>query len=162
MDFKLENMVFTDAYDIALIDFCFAQLNDDHISKPLGTKFYMAPEVVDRMFDSKVTFSGNKADIYSLGLCFFMIIFCAHPFREQNSQCLFYKYLSQEKFEDFFSAHKGHRRSLKELNLIQSCLRKNPEDRPTTEELLQMPYFTEKKIKLTKSISREINMYLTM
>ena len=94
MDFKLENMVFTDAYDIALIDFCFAQLNDDHISKPLGTRFYMAPEVVDCMIYNKVPFSGNKADIYSLGLCLFIIIFCAHPFREWNIHCLYYKYLS--------------------------------------------------------------------
>ena len=74
MDLKLENIVITDDYDVALIDFELSENLSNQTCRYKGTARYMAPEV--KACKSKKEFYLPKmADIYSLGVCFFGILY---------------------------------------------------------------------------------------
>ena len=96
LDLKAENIVITDSLDIALIDFCFSKDSEKPISILIGTRFYMAPEILSKMHETmKKPFIPKQADIFSLGICLFNIIYCHAPYRERNSNCYYHRLIEQ-------------------------------------------------------------------
>ena len=78
-DFKLANVLKHNGI-IKLADFGFAKLlgNDNFATTMLGSPLNMAPEILDgREYN-------NKADIWSIGTCFYELLFGKPPFTAGN------------------------------------------------------------------------------
>jgi serine/threonine-protein kinase ULK/ATG1 len=78
-DFKLANILKNDG-DIKIADFGFSKLlgNDNMANTMLGSPLNMAPEVLNNMEYN------NKADIWSIGTCFYELLFGRPPFTAGN------------------------------------------------------------------------------
>ena len=78
-DFKLANILKHNGI-IKLADFGFAKLlgNDNYTNTMLGSPLNMAPEILDgKEYNS-------KADIWSIGTCFYELLFGRPPFKAGN------------------------------------------------------------------------------
>ena len=84
-DLKLENIFLkknkTGGYTYKIGDFGFAKVVKETTSTTCGTLFFMAPEVMDD--DSPYSF---EADIWSIGVIFFYMIFGDYPFKSITSK----------------------------------------------------------------------------
>ena len=78
MDIKLENILIGKDYKLKLCDFGFAQPTSERIIKRLGTEGYIAPEIEAKAYNE--TYMGVPADIFSLGVMLFIIMFGVPPF----------------------------------------------------------------------------------
>lgn len=78
-DFKLANILKHDG-QIKIADFGFSKLlgNEGFASTMLGSPLNMAPEVLNN------TEYDSKADIWSIGTCFFELLFGKPPFTAGN------------------------------------------------------------------------------
>ena len=75
-DIKLANM-FLHKNNIIIGDFGFAKHDvDSHFSK-IGTPYYMAPEIISKKPEDMYS---NKCDLWSIGVCFYFILFGNLPF----------------------------------------------------------------------------------
>ena len=134
-DIKPENIAFDPLMQVKIIDFglCEETSPGDHsltCSKPCGTPFYVAPEVI-----TKTSYDGRKSDIWSFGVTLHVMATGRLPYIES----LTYKQLISnihniEKFIDI--QVKG---DLKEL--IEKTLIIDPKERPTATELLHSKIF---------------------
>mmetsp|Transcript_19255 Transcript_19255/g.18941 ORF Transcript_19255/g.18941 Transcript_19255/m.18941 type:complete len:332 (+) Transcript_19255:18-1013(+) len=79
LDIKLDNILLDNYFNIRISDFGSAiKINDQpYVSIRRGTTKYMAPEVSDLVQDE--TFDAYKADMYSLGICLFLMLFKRFP-----------------------------------------------------------------------------------
>ena len=73
IDLKPENMVITLELKIALIDFACSTSYNQRLSDRRGTFQYMAPEV--KGVDPNAPYHAGQADLFSLGVCLFVILF---------------------------------------------------------------------------------------
>src|SRR5438132_13874631 len=81
LDIKMENIIITDDYRLAFIDFGHSNAKNSVGTNVVGTKQYMAPEI--RMAlkrPSLVNYHPEKADIFSLAVVFFILNFECFPF----------------------------------------------------------------------------------
>ena len=96
LDLKAENIVITDSLEIALIDFCYSMDSEKPISIHIGTRLYMAPEILPLLDETvKTPFIPKLADIFSLGVCLYNIIYCQFSFTERNSNCYYHRLIEQ-------------------------------------------------------------------
>lgn len=79
-DFKLANIFLNDDR-IIIGDFGFAKSGSDMATTKLGSPITMAPELLNA--GSVVRYT-NKADLWSIGICFYQCIFGKPPFNAQN------------------------------------------------------------------------------
>lgn len=79
-DFKLANIFLNDDR-IIIGDFGFAKSGVDMATTKLGSPITMAPELLNAGSIVRYT---NKADLWSIGVCFFQCIFGRPPFNAQN------------------------------------------------------------------------------
>lgn len=77
LDIKLNNIFLDEFFNVKVGDFGSAikPPKSGLISKRRGTTNYMAPEVVE----VKAKFNAFKADVYSLGVCLFILLFKTYP-----------------------------------------------------------------------------------
>jgi serine/threonine protein kinase len=80
-DIKLENVLFTDARDIKLIDFGFSTVCQPgkRLKVFCGTPSYMAPEIVRRH-----EYEGKPVDMWSLGILLYALLCGCFPFRAKS------------------------------------------------------------------------------
>lgn len=74
-DFKLAN-VFLHEDKVVIGDFGFAKSGEDVATTKLGSPITMAPELL--LGGSRVSYT-NKADLWSVGVCFYWLIFGRPP-----------------------------------------------------------------------------------
>jgi serine/threonine protein kinase len=80
-DIKLDNIFLCESQQIKLLDFGFAKLAKDKnlenvvFRSLIGTPGYMAPEMI---FDK--CYTGEKVDIFSLGVVLYLLCFRRYPF----------------------------------------------------------------------------------
>nr|CAD38824.1 NIMA-related kinase [Crithidia fasciculata] len=132
-DLKSANIFLMPTGIIKLGDFGFSKQYNDSVSLDVGSSFcgtpyYLAPELWERKRYSK------KADMWSLGVILYELLTLHRPFkgpsqREIMQQVLYGKY---DPFPCPVSA------SMKAL--LDPLLSKDPEDRPTTQQLLQTEF----------------------
>ena len=76
-DFKLAN-IFMDGKHLTIGDFGFAKAGVDVATTKLGTPYNMAPEII---FSNGKTPYTSKADLWSIGVVFYQMLFGRLPFR---------------------------------------------------------------------------------
>ena len=99
-DIKLENILLTEDFKIKLIDFGFSRnINDGLIYENIGTSCYISPEVSQAPTKG---FDGIKNDIFSMGVVLFILIFGFFPFDNATFADNRYKFIINDKFEEFW------------------------------------------------------------
>lgn len=130
-DIKPHNLLMTKEGKVKICDFGVAckleDAKDDTLTNTEGTYHFMPPECWN--YDIK-EFSGVKADIWALGVTLYAMVYNKMPFWADNELELANVIMKEEI--DF-----NHDRdaSLELKHLIQKLLAKDPEKRPTLEEL---------------------------
>lgn len=76
-DFKLAN-IFLDGKQITIGDFGFAKAGVDVATTKLGTPYNMSPEII---FSNGRTPYTSKADLWSIGVVYFQMLFGRLPFK---------------------------------------------------------------------------------
>lgn len=141
-DIKLENIVIfrkinaeDDLYDIKLIDFGIAKIfnkcekNKDKRIK--GSLNYMAPEALQGNYD-------EKCDIWSCGVILYILLIGNYPFDGNNKAEIIKKIKKgQYTFPEGFEAAA----SPEIKDLINYCLKLDPDERISAKEALNHPFF---------------------
>jgi len=113
----------------------------------VGSPYWMAPEVVAQMhYDS-------KADLWSLGITALELAQGKAPqSREPPHKVLIKTVQDEPPILDRDGGQFKYSKAFKDV--VQSCLRKDPDERPTAADLLQMPFFrnTKKKDFLVRAL----------
>nr|OQO19193.1 hypothetical protein B0A51_13971 [Rachicladosporium sp. CCFEE 5018] len=139
-DLKPENVFLTNGSTVKLGDFGLSKLISAHdfASTYVGTPFYMSPEIC-----SSERYSG-KSDIWSLGCIIYELCALEPPFNARSHLELIQKIRvgRTKPLPQHFS---------KELSqVISSCLRINPDERPDTMQLLQVNGIRVARLQLSK------------
>lgn len=155
-DLKLENFLFeTDEEDseLILIDFGLSQFYypDEVILNPVGTPYYVAPEVLNGAY-------GNKCDVWSLGVIAYMLISGTPPFYgKTDNDTLRAVQKNTLQFPDkLFGSI-----SMEAKDFIKSCLSRSVTHRPSAAELLDHPWIRDIH-KVTESPSLNIMTRLVL
>ncbi len=134
-DLKPENIVFESKNEgslIKIIDFGTSKKigKDQKLKNRLGTAYYIAPEVLTMLYDS-------KCDIWSCGVILYVLLFGIPPFNGKTDDEIFDKI----KKGVFKFPEGGAKVSEEAKKLIARMLTKNPEQRPTADQCLKDPWF---------------------
>jgi serine/threonine protein kinase len=141
LDIKLDNILLDDYFNIRLSDFGSALKVDDNPFTVFrrGTPKYMAPEVF-QLQDGK-EFDAYKADIYSLGVCLYLMLFKRFPVYEGASYPATMDLFNNPETLDSppFDCEKSRWTSLSpEIRRIMvACLNQDPNQRPNSQQLVE-------------------------
>ena len=131
---ETENNQFEDELPIIkVIDFGTAEIfaKDTLLSKQIGTPYYIAPEVLNNLYN-------EKCDLWSCGVIMFILLCGCPPFYGKNDQEI-YKAIKSGKFD--FSQKIWESVSQEAKNLITKLLDLDFDKRPTAEEAIKDPWF---------------------
>ena len=142
-DIKSDNVVYSatkedvdlSKLELKLIDFGFSQVSKKgHLDLKdfVGTPYYIAPEIV------KGKMYGSKCDIWSLGVLAFQLISGEFPFIGRNRAELF-KNIKAGRYNFKSPVWDSVTPSCREF--INSCLKVEPSERSSAEELLKCKWF---------------------
>ena len=136
-DLKPENIMLSnqsDNFTVKIMDFGLSKVisRNETMSEGYGTLSYAAPEILTRQpYNFKV-------DIWSLGVILFAILSGSLPFESEKEENLI-KMTIFDKVN--FNQDIWNKYSNKIVDLITSCLQKNPEDRINIDEFLNTSCF---------------------
>lgn len=130
-DIKPENFLFSSNETNAKVkaaDFGLSQFftPGKNFKSVVGSEYYVAPEVLNRNY-------GPKADIWSLGVCLYVMLAGYPPFDDSDGGSTFDKILYSEPD---FSAVPWPSISKPAKDLVKRMLQKNPDKRPDTQYIL--------------------------
>jgi serine/threonine protein kinase len=144
LDIKLDNILLDDSFNIRLSDFGSAVKIDDQPFTGFrrGTPKYMAPEVLN--LQNGETFDAYKADVYSMGICIYLMLFKRFPVYEDvpypaTKDLLDYPEICQTCPFDCDKT-RWAQVSPEIQRILIACLNKDPVDRPSTSELISHFY----------------------
>ena len=139
-DIKPENILLDDYLNVKLADFgiCKQSKGDELMKTQCGSLFYVAPEVIHNK-----PYDGMKADVWSLGIVIYCMTTGKLPWTETNETLLMNQIVSKEiKFPKCLN---------KELkDLMMRILDRDPNTRPSIDELLQFPIMKNGTMQQTK------------
>ena len=171
LDIKPGNIMLDNKFEPVIIDFGFAtEIRDQNknikkLDKFWGTKEYKCPEIWEEK-----EYSGEKADIFSLGVVLFNLVTGRCGFVTSKTDDPIYSLIIEgEKngtYEKYWNSIKGAVKKLSEnfKDLYIKMVAYNPENRPTTQQILDNPWFeeinnltNEKKIELDDEVKKELD-----
>ena len=141
-DIKPENIVVyrqnnarEDLYDVKLIDFVISKIfnksEKTNDNKVRGSLNYIAPEVLDRVYD-------EKCDIWSCGVILYILVIGKYPFNGKDKNDI----LNKIKHGSYSFPSEFTKEASPEIrNLIHQCLKVNPSERISAKEALNHPFF---------------------
>ncbi|EAR97474.1 kinase domain protein (macronuclear) [Tetrahymena thermophila SB210] len=164
-DIKLENILLDENYNAYLCDFGNAiflkQIHDLEFIPSAGTQCCRAPELIRQKSDNLLVprkpdaIDLKKADVFSLGVLLFTMVFCKQPFSKADSSDFFFQTLtkSKSKFWNLFAIEPSP--LLKDL--INQLIAPNPSDRLTIQEILSHQWIvqTESSVQNLKKASEK-------
>lgn len=134
-DLKPSNIFMTDKLSISIGDFGVATIMGDARTRTrttVGSMNWMAPEVLERPYD-------ERTDIWSLGCILLEMATCGFLDAAQIGTTLFQIKQSPQVLEDVLETV-GKNYSLDLCQVIRTMLRRNFQQRPTAQELVDLPY----------------------
>jgi serine/threonine protein kinase len=142
--------MFDNKFEPVIIDFGFAtEIRDQNknikkLDKFWGTKEYKCPEIWEEK-----EYSGETADIFSLGVVLFNLVTGRIGFQTSKTDDEIYNLIIEgEKnrtYENYWDIIKGAVKKLSEnfKNLYIKMVSYNPKNRPTAQQILENPWFDE-------------------
>ena len=130
-DLKLENIVFMND-SLYLIDFGLSEhirtnQNNNNNNRLVGSTFYTAPEAI------RDNYRSFKSDVYSFGIVMYVSLTGQYPYDADNSfEYTIAQMNSQPDLQPLYDQNIDE----KIISVIESCLDKNPDQRPTMEEVM--------------------------
>ncbi|KAG7824950.1 hypothetical protein KL909_001242 [Ogataea angusta] len=123
-DIKPENILICEDWSIKLTDFGLATDEKYCTDFDVGSERYMAPELLDHKDID--TYSADKVDIWSLGICLLNIVFGKSPFNSASSKDRLFLHFAanRETLFDIFPAM-----SYDLFSVLRSSLTIDPENR---------------------------------
>ena len=112
-----------------------------------GSEYYQAPEI-----RSGTEYSVEKADIFSLGVIFFSIMFLNFPSVEGMDVGI--DSFFNDAYKNFLPTDSRHPDDA--LRMIFACLSKNPHERPTIEDIYNVPWIRDAPTMLDDELRQEI------
>ncbi|CAL1285102.1 unnamed protein product [Larinioides sclopetarius] len=132
--------------NLKLIDFGIAtSVPDDKTSTfrdtQVGTLNYMSPEAITQMSDSEqVCFKvGVKSDVWSLGCILYNLVYGLTPFHSFKNLMQKINAITNPNYEIEFKPLSDKL----VVDVLKRCLKRNPKERASVEELLNHPYLKE-------------------
>lgn len=151
LDIKLENILLDKYFNIKLADLGVAhQFTDEspYWNIRRGTIHYMAPEISDLQKDE--SYDAKKADIYSLGVCLYILLVGDFPDRNvlncnsfNTNDSTLEEVGEQSLPDDEFSTKKWNNLSESARQLIFQMLSLDPWYRPSIEDVLNHSWLAE-------------------
>ena len=89
LDLKVDNIVLDNHFNPKITGFKHASLENGILTKNVGTKNCKPPQ----MFESPIRYTGEKADIFSLGCVLFALVAKDPWFYEATSTDKYYRYI---------------------------------------------------------------------
>ena len=135
-DMKAGNILLTESGRVKLADFGVSAKNTSSLQRRytfIGTPYWMSPEVISCETDKEVSYD-NKADIWSLGITCIELAEKEPPHNELNPS----RVMMKIRKADPPRLRETHRWSKNFHDFLTKCLDKNPDMRPTAQELLQV------------------------
>lgn len=148
LDIKPDNILITKEMDLKIGDFGLSQPskgedgNGIFSKRRCGTKSFWSPEIA-----LGFEYNGEQADLYSLAIMLFIIIFGCRPFREiKTDDPLFMKLLKEPLA--YWMTHPYTKNRIKErtvseevVDLLARMLMVNPESRLSKSDIAKHPWF---------------------
>lgn len=130
-DLKLENILVTDTLQVKLTDFGLSNYagNGEMMQKRCGTPTYAAPELI------KGEKYSSMVDLWALGVCLYLLIFCEYPFTGDSLSEVHEKV---EANQADFPAAAGASQEVQDL--IKKLLVSDPEHRFTISDIRGHPW----------------------
>lgn len=129
-DLKLANIFLKEGH-VVVGDFGFAKVGVSSTESKLGTPYYMAPEILfgqQKYYDS-------RCDLWSIGVCFYLLIYGQLPFDAKNITELISKI--DRTSGDRLRFPKHHEVSSQTRRVLMKLLQKLPQDRMKFSEFFQ-------------------------
>jgi len=141
-DIKLENILYDNNGKATLIDFGLCDLvkRGNQSERFCGSIDYVAPEVL-----GKKTYNGFQADVFSLGVVLYTLLFAEFPYVAADRVNAIKKKTEIPKPHFSETKMKQWKVSLNAKDLISKMLKTNPSERITLEEVRKHPFFRSKK-----------------
>ncbi|OHS95721.1 hypothetical protein TRFO_10368 [Tritrichomonas foetus] len=145
-DLKPANFLFVKG-TLKLIDFGIAKsinidANTTNIERTnqVGTLNYMSPEALKRNEEKGTYKCGRAADVWSLGCILYQLIYHHPPFPQTDFFTIIQAIVDENYEIEFPPLDRPDFPAL--LDIMQSCLQRDPKARPTIAELLEHQYIT--------------------
>ena len=153
LDIKLKNILIDHEFEPKISDFGLSRTSEDkegYFSLQVGTPFYCCPQIYQNL-----PFKGDKADIYSLGITLFSLIYGKPPFcainikefenittyKNKSEQTKFWKTIKNRFKKYNVYLKKELSGELKELFFRMVSFKED--DRPSVAEILEDKWFQE-------------------
>ncbi|CAD8192279.1 unnamed protein product [Paramecium pentaurelia] len=139
-DIKLENILIDEYLDLKLCDFGFAEKMDQNfVQKCQGTLGYLAPELQTIGLINVQDLP--KADVYSLGVCIFILAFAHPPFKADLKSCPFWNLIQQRQWQSYWAlVDKQNKFNQDFYSFMEGMLEQDPQNRFTIEEVVHHPF----------------------
>jgi len=157
-DLKPENVLFDNQFNLKLADFGFAYVFQKgegaktSMRTELGTKGYMAPEIIN---NKKYT---EKADIFAAGVILFIMLAGFPPFQNATAKDWWFDKLMKGKFKLFWMAHERTAKfSPDAKDILQKMLAPKEADRLDVFSVTETKFWNNKcltKDELTEELKR--------
>ena len=144
LDLKTENIVIDDQYNPKICDYGFATDQQGLLTDSKGSDRYLAPQKF-----LKQTYSGEKADIFSLGCILFLLVLGGFCFGRAKYGDKYYQDIINRNEKKFYEDLSGNYNEIKSLkndfkDLVYTMIAFKEDERPENiEKILEDKWFDE-------------------